>query len=32
MDGSWLLNNCDYINSKPTLTDKHTYTIWKISN
>jgi len=22
MDGFWLLNNCDYINGKPTLTDK----------
>ncbi len=22
MDGSWLLNNCDYINGKPTPTDK----------
>ncbi len=32
MDGSWLLNYCDYINGKPTPTDKNTYTIWKISN
>lgn len=32
MDGFWLLNNCDYINGKPTPTDKKKYTIWKISN